>query len=37
MIWFGIFVVAIVALGMLVGLGVVPGMPGPHVTDNRPN
>jgi hypothetical protein len=37
MYWFIAFVVVIVALGVLVAAGVIPGMPGPHITDNRPN
>jgi hypothetical protein len=35
--FFIIFVVIIVALGVLVGLGVIPGKPGPHISDDRPN
>ena len=37
MLWFLAFVVVIVALGALVGLGIIPGVPGPHVSDTRPN
>ena len=35
--FFLLFVVVIVTLGVLVALGVIPGTPGPHITDNRPN
>jgi hypothetical protein len=37
MTWFIVFVVVIVALGVLVALGVIPGVPGPHISDTRPN
>jgi hypothetical protein len=35
--WFLLFVVVIVALGALVALGVIPGTPGPNISDNRPH
>ena len=37
MLFFLAFVAFCVTLGVLVSLGVIPGVPGPHITDNRPN